>query len=71
MFPSFNTLSKTYTFILMPNEAFMGTHFYNSFPEDVKTLKAKLFIKTLCEKHVIIQARAFPDTFSHNSHINN
>lgn len=51
-FPSSNTLSKTYTFILMPHKIFMGTHFYNIFPEDGKTLKAKLFIKMLCEKHV-------------------
>lgn len=30
----------------------MGTHFYNSFPKDGKTLKAKLFIKMLHEKYV-------------------
>lgn len=43
---------QKHTFILMPNKTFMGTHFYNSFPEDGKTLKAKLFIKMLREKHV-------------------
>lgn len=36
----------------MPNKTFMGAHFYNNFPEDGKTLKAKLFIKMLSENHV-------------------
>lgn len=33
----------------------MGAHFYNSFPEDGKILKAKLFIKMLHEKHVSLR----------------
>lgn len=33
----------------------MGAHFYNSFPEDGKILKAKLFIKMLHEKHVLLR----------------
>lgn len=33
----------------------MGAHFYNSFPEDGKILKAKLFIKMLHEKRVLLR----------------
>lgn len=40
----------------MPSKTLMGTHFYNSFPKDGKTLKAKLFIKMLPEKHVSFRA---------------
>lgn len=33
----------------------MDAHFYNSFPEDGKILKAKLFIKMPHEKHVLLR----------------
>jgi len=35
----------------------MGTQFYNSFREDGKTLKRKLFIKMLSEKHVSLRPK--------------
>lgn len=33
----------------------MGAHFYNSFPEDGKIFKAKLFIKMFHEKYVSLR----------------
>lgn len=40
----------------MPNKTFTDTHFFcNSFPEDGKTLKAKLLIKILHKKHVSLK----------------